>query len=242
MRIFKGSRCHWQRELFFSPLIGFGLLLSVLVPGLETEAKVPGVSQPSMAAPVRPLSPEEAEVLQKAAGEFQRGEYAACLKILESGAGAIPHPETLNLRGAALSELGRQKEAVAMFEWALQGDPSHFWARYNLAEIALLDGNLPLARKHFLAINPQGPSQKELLSLKLLLIDLRSGDEASARRQLPPWPPASAAGCAAYAAMAHSAGDDAKRAALLAEARRAHPEQWDLFLRKTLQESGIPVD
>lgn len=180
--------------------------------------------------------------MQKASGEFGRGNYSECLKILEMEAGTVPHPEMLNMRGAALTELGRKKEAVAMFEWALDGDPSHFWARYNLAEIALMDGNLATARKHFLGISSQNPALKELLSLKLLLIDLRGGDEASARRQLPEWPPASAAGYAAYAAIAHQEGSAPQCAAILAEARRLHPDQWDLFLQKTLKESGVPVE
>ena len=178
--------------------------------------------------------------MEKAAAEFRGGNYSECLKLLESG--VLPHPEVLNLRGAALSELGRPKEAAAMFEWALEGDPSHFWARYNLAEIALLGGDLRGARKHFLEIRPPGPSQKELLSLKLLLIDLRLGDQASAARQLPPWPPVSAAGYAAYAAMAHAADDGAKCAALLSQARQEHASEWDGFLVKTLKESGISVD
>jgi Flp pilus assembly protein TadD len=211
-------------------------MASVLIPGIDPGGTVP------LSAPFRSPSPEEIDVLQKASREFQQRNYTESLKILEAEGGASPHPEILNMRGAVLSELGRNKEAVAMFQWALDGDPTHFWARYNLAEIALMDGDLALARKYFLGIAPQTPDQKELLALKLLLIDLRSGDEASARRQLPEWPPVSAAGYAAYAAMAHAAGDNAKRAALLSEARRASPEQWDIFLRKTIEESGIPSD
>jgi tetratricopeptide (TPR) repeat protein len=180
--------------------------------------------------------------LQKASQEFLKGNYSECLKILETELGSVPHPEILNMRGAALSELGRSKEAAAMFEWALDGDPRHFWARYNLAEIALMDGNLALARKHFLGVAPRNPLQKELLSLKLLLIDLRQNDEASARRQLPDWPPASAGGYAAYAAMAHREGNEPQRAAILAESRRLYPDQWGMFLKKTLEESGVPAD
>lgn len=242
MQIPKSSRSHWQRELFLSPLVGFGLLASVLVPGIEPEGGVPRSGPARQVTEVRPLSPEDAGALQKASGEFQRGNYSECLKILETEAGTVPHPEILNMRGAALSELGRKKEAATMFEWALDGDPSHFWARYNLAEIALMDGDLALARKHFQAIDPQNPALKELISLKLLLIDLRSDDEASARRQLPEWPPASAAGYAAYAAMAHHEGNGLQCAAILAESRQLHPAQWGQFLQKTLKESGVPLD
>ena len=242
MRIQKSSRSQWQRELFLSPVLGVSLLASVLIPGLEPEGKVPTSVRGRLVMEPRPLSQEDSAVLQKASEGFQRGNYSECLKILETEVGSVPHPEILNMRGAALSELGRKKEAAAMFEWALDGDPGHFWARYNLAEIPLMDGNLALARKHFLEITPQSPDLRELLSLKLLLIDLRSDDEASARRQLPEWPPASAAGYAAYAAIAHREGNEAKRSAILAEARRLYPDQWGVFLKKTLVESGVPAE
>ena len=217
-------------------------MASVLISGIEPERALPISAHVGSAKELRPLSPEEVELLQKASEEFQRENYRECLKILEAETVSAPHPEILNMRGAALSELGRKKEAAAMFEWALDRDPAHFWARYNLAELALMDGNLALARKHFIGIVPQDPGQKELLALKLVLIDLRSNDEASARRQLPEWPPVSAAGYAAYAAIAHHDGNEAQRAAILAEARRVHQEEWGIFLVKTLKESGVPAD
>ena len=165
--------------------------------------------------------------------------FSECLKLLEA---APVHPEILNLRGAAMVEMGRKEDAAAEFQWALELDPMHFWARYNLAEIALLSGDLERARKQFLVVPQSSPADRELVKLKLLLVDLRLKDEASARRQLPEWPPATAAGYAAYAAMAHHEGNEPQRAAILAEARRLYPDQWGMFLKKTLEESGVPSD
>lgn len=139
-------------------------------------------------------------------------------------------------------ELGDSKEAASMFRWVIELEPGHFWARYNLAEIARAAGDLEGARRQFLAIPPSGTLEDDILRLKLLLVALQLNDKASAARQLPAWPPVSAAGYAAYAAMAHAEGDDAKCAALLSQARQDHPAQWDNFLVKTLKESGVPID
>jgi Flp pilus assembly protein TadD len=187
----------------------------------------------------RPLSPEDEKLLASAGREFAMGNFSECLKVLEP---ASVHPEVLNLRGAAMAEMGKKENAAALFQWALELDPQHFWARYNLAEIALLAGEPDRARKQFLVLPQRSPAEQELVKLKLLLVDLRLDDEASARRQLPAWPPATAAGYAAYAALAHREGDDARRAAILSESRRLHPDEWGIFLKKTLLESGIPTD
>jgi tetratricopeptide (TPR) repeat protein len=211
------------------------LLATVLVP---EPADIPQ-------APTRAVSPAEPqsfeEIMTAASGQFRAGKYEAVLIILDKG-GGLPHPEILNLRGAALVELGRGKEAVPFFEWALELEPTHFWARFNLAEIALLAGDLHGARKQFLGLPQRTPEETELVALKLLLVDLRLEDMASATRQLPDWPPATASGYAAYAAIAHAEGDSAKRSALFDEAKRVYPEQWSEFLQKTLKESGIPIN
>ena len=187
----------------------------------------------------RVLTPADEELLASAGRKFELENFSECLKLLET---APVHPEVLNLRGAAMVEMGRKEEAAAMFQWALELEPTHFWARYNLAEIALLSGDLERARKQFLALPQRSPAERELAKLKLLLIDLRLDDEASARRQLPEWPPASAAGYAAYAAMAHREGNEPQRAAILAESRRLYPDQSGMFLKKTLEESGVPAN
>ena len=190
-------------------------------------------------ASVRPLSAEDGAILKSAFREFEMRDFAECLKLLET---APVHPEVLNLRGAAMVEMGKKKDAAGMFQWAIYLDPMHFWARYNLAEIALLSGDLDRARKQFMVVPQRSLADRELVKLKLLLIDLRLDDEASARRQLPEWPPASAAGYAAYAAMAHREGNEPQRAAILAESRRLYPDQSGMFLKKTLEESGVPAN
>ena len=42
--------------------------------------------------------------------------------------------------------------------------------------------------------------------------------------------------------MAHREVNEAKRSAILAESRRLYPDQWGMFLKKTLEESGVPTD
>lgn len=218
------------------PLLASLAILAVVLTGGEESR--PFLSKP-VAVIARTLTPQDEELLASAGREFELQNFSECLKVLES---ASVHPEVLNLRGAAMVEMGKKDEATGLFHWALELDPQHFWARYNLAEITLLGGELDRARKQFLVLPQRTPSEQELAKLKLLLIDLRLDDEASARRQLPEWPPASAAGFAAYAVIAHREGNDAQRAAILAESRRLHPAQWGMFLQKTLQESGVPVD
>lgn len=220
-----------------NPLLASLAILAVVLTG-GTEESNPFLSRSVMVVE-RTLTPEDEELLASAGREFELQKFSECLSILEP---ASVHPEVLNLRGAAMVEMGKKDEAAALFQWALELDPQHFWARYNLAEIALLKGELDRARKQFLVLPQRNPGERELGKLKLLLIDLRQNDEVSARRQLPEWPPASAAGYAAYAAIAHREGNDAQRAAILAESRRLHPNQWGMFLQKTLQESGVPVD
>lgn len=211
------------------------LLATVIVP---EPADVPQAPVQAISA-AEPLSFEE--VMTTASGQFRAGKYEAALAILEKN-GSLPHPEMMNLRGAALVELGRSKEAVPFFEWALGLEPTHFWARFNLAEIALLEGDLHGARKQFLILPQRSPEETELAALKLILVDLRLKDLASATRQLPDWPPATASGYAAYAAIAHAEGNFANRSALFDEAKRIFPEQRSEFLQKTLKESGIPIN
>lgn len=191
-----------------------------------------------------PLSPDEQSVLMSAENEFAAGRYTECLKILEQAmsTSSQPHPELLNLRGATLVELGRLEEAAGILKWAIQAQPTHFWAQFNLAEISLLQGDLPGARKGFSDITSDLAIERELIALKLLLIELRLDDVASARRRLLPWPPASGAGYAAYAALARHEGDTVRARELIQEARRVYPDQWGVFLEKTLQESGIKLD
>lgn len=212
------------------------ILAAVLLPDSDVLMSEPATpAGPSN----REISAEDKAVLSRAYLEFSMRNYHECLKILEN---APIHPQTFNLRGAALLELGNKKDAASMFRLVLDLEPAHFWAQYNLAEIARATGDLDGARKRFLALPQNDPKERDIATLKLLLIDLQLDDEASARRQLPEWPPASAAGCAAYAAMAHREGNESQRAAILAEARRLHPGEWGIFLEKTLKESGVPVD
>lgn len=219
------------------------LALSTLIlpstPDEETRSSKPV----ARTVPARALTGEEERLLAEAGRAFAAGDYPKCLEMLAGVDGlSAAHPELLNLRGAVLSETGKVKEALPYFEWAAEADPGHFWARFNLAESALLLGEAGRARALFLLVPATTAGERELVALKLVLIDLKAGDVASAKRQLVNWPPSSAAGYAAYAAVAQATGQDAQRAAFLAEARSKFPGEFGLFLRKTLEESGIQPD
>lgn len=226
-----------------TPLPAICLIAAIIVPPLEPEKSMPEADASGPSLVQRALTPEDAATLSSASIEFQSGRYEETLKILEQAAAvSVPHPETLNLRGATLVELGRLQEAEQVFKWVLEIEPSHFWARYNLAEIALLSRRFDDAQRQFLALPVRSPGEEELVSLKVLLICLRSNEKDFARSHLPAWPPVSAAGYAAYAALAHAEGNPEKRSALIHEARSLHKEQFGPFLQKTLEESGIPLD
>jgi|GEM_PF-3643691 len=220
------------------------IVATLIVPAPPEKGSAP--ASPVRNFPPRPMTADEQSLLADAGRAFALGDHARCLKMLEGVDGvSAAHPGLLNLRGAILCETGRVREAVPYFEWAVEADPGHFWANFSLAECALLDGDLARARNRFLRIPVTTPDERDLVALKLVLIDIRAGDKESARRQLPPWLPASAAGYAAYAAYAayaHAEGAPSRHSALLAKGRAAYPGGFSLFLKKTLEESGIPAE
>ena len=230
-------------------MISAALLIVPLLATLLGEPANPGaipagdLSAKSLPARSEPtLSPSQMQLLERCAEAFKEGRYEECLSELDR---AFPanhdHPAVLNLRGASLSELGRHTGAMLYFMRLLEQKPDDFWAAYNLAECQLVLGQLQAARDSFLKIRPASPSEKELVNLKLLLIDLRRDPANDVSALLPEWPPRSATGYAAYAALAHFRGGNEKCAALLGQAAAEFPEQWTLFLKKTLSESGVPV-
>ncbi len=196
-----------------------------------------GLRAPTLA---RELTAEEQTLLRNASAEFAMGNFAACLKLFENLDGtSASHPELLNLRGSILTETGRVREAVPYFEWAAEASPESFWPKFNLAECALMLGDLDRASELFLKVPTKSPGERELVLLKLVLLDIRRGNLDSAKKHLPDWPPVGAAGSAAYAAVAQAEGREENRVAILEESKRLHGAEWGLFLKKTLEESGI---
>jgi tetratricopeptide (TPR) repeat protein len=223
----------------FATLLGDPKTTSPLLspPAFPKESSVPELP------PDAALDAGSRAALSRAAAAFNEGRYEDCLAILES---VFPmgsnHPDVLNMRGASLAELGRHADASLYFLRILDQKPSDFWARYNLAECQLLMGQAGAARESFSAIQPVDVRERELVQLKLLLLDLREKQYEHAVGLLPEWPPQSAPGYASYAAMAHYEGNAARAKALLSQAADTFPQEWNLFLKKTLMESGVPVE
>lgn len=222
---------------------GLLILFSGLIITGDPSNPQPQTHQAPAATSTRALSRDEQTLLEEASLAFSEGNYAKCLEILSvQAASSSAHPEILNLRGAVLCESGKFKEALPFFEWAAESDPRHFWAHYNLAECTLMLGDEERARGLFLLAPTASRSQKDLVALKLMLLDLRQGNLPSARTRLPNWPPDSAAGYAAYFAIAQSEGDTEAAKNLQREGKTLFPSEWGAFLKKTLRESGISAE
>lgn len=64
------------------------------------------------------------QILQNAAGHFQRGDFAAALTASEQALAAAPgHPEALHMKALALGRLGRIDEAAGLFDRAAAVHP-----------------------------------------------------------------------------------------------------------------------
>jgi len=130
-----------------------------------------------------PPPPDVMYVAERAAAAFREREFETVLKILDDAGTTAEHPELLNIRGAALTELLRFDQAAPYFKEALKLNPDAFWPAHNLAEIDFLLKNYDQARTQFEKLRKKFP-QAELLDFKIYLCDLLSGNDTQARVEL----------------------------------------------------------
>jgi Flp pilus assembly protein TadD len=185
------------------------------------------------------LTEQELQAWRSAVAAFNLEDFARAQEDL-APVSQSKHPEVLNLLGAVSSELGQKEAAITYFRQALLADPGNFWARFNLAETHLLSGDFELARRQFFAVPTHNPAERELIQSKLVFLGLKMRQLEAVAQQLPPWPPQSAYGYAAYALLAKEEGRPERVQAILQTAQEQFPEQWDAFLRRTLREADLP--
>ena len=185
------------------------------------------------------------EALRRAARAFIGGDYRRAVALIEGRRHAIAgNAEALNLLGAAYSELTRQRKAREAFSAALDLQPDHFWAAYNLAELDFVEGRSAQARGKFLELKSRHPAMSELLDLKLVLTHLAEDDIAAAREVAVamPFPCDTPSWYVARAALDLHTGDSDSAYRWLAESERVMPGGINEFLLRTLRDAELDID
>ncbi len=217
--------------------------------GKESEAVLPGPKLEAVAGAMlkQRLQRAEAEsasldIFRRLAIAFHSRDYERVLTMIE---GQFPngadHVEILNIQGAALAELKRHDQAVAIFRQVLERDPTHFWARFNIAEIDMLEGRTASARAKFQAIKPAGEKENEILDMKIALTYLVEGKREPAVKiiEAMKFPSSSPARYVALAALAFHDGDRALAHQYLMESEKVFPGQLAGFYLRTLEDAGM---
>lgn len=181
-------------------------------------------------------------IFKRLAIAFHSKDYSRVLGIIE---GQFPHgvddPEILNIQGATLAELKRHEEAVALFKKVLELEPKHFWARFNIAEIEMLEGRTASARSKFQAMKPAGDKEDEILDLKIALTYLIEDRRTEAQKVVDAmkFPASSPARYVALAALAFYDGDRSRAHEYLVDSESVFPGQLAGFFLRTLEDAGM---
>lgn len=182
------------------------------------------------------------DIFRRLAIAFYSQDYERVLSMIE---GQYPNgttdAEILNIQGAALAELHQHEQAVAIFKQVIEIEPKHFWARFNIAEIDMLEGRTAAARAKFLAIKPAGDVEDEILDMKIALTYLLDDrpDDAKKVVDAMPFPASSPAWYVAQAALAFHANNRTEAHSYLASSERVFPGALAGFYLRTLEDAGM---
>lgn len=143
---------------------------------------------PSTPAPASAANKLYPAAYIKAVGEVIRAyrthDWPLTLELLDK-ADKIhpPSPLTINTRGAIAIELKNFEDGARLCQEALKLDPKFYPARFNLAEIELVQGNYPEARKMFEKFVRENPKD-ELARFRVFLTFLLEKNYDDARRAI----------------------------------------------------------
>jgi tetratricopeptide (TPR) repeat protein len=117
---------------------------------------------------------------ERAEAAFNQGKFAEAEKQADAAEKVnAKKPEIPNLRGAIFTKQKRYDEAAQQFNEALALDPKFYPAKFNLAEVNLLQGKYADAARLYQELKQLDPGS-ELLAFKLTLCALFAGDESKA--------------------------------------------------------------
>jgi len=109
---------------------------------------------------------------------FNSANYAGAADAFSFVAARLPLPEVVNDQGVAMSRQG--KDAVQLFQRALQADPSNEDYHYNLALALYRRGDTANASKETEAALKLQPEDKDATDLRVVLATVPAGSKLSA--------------------------------------------------------------
>ena len=116
-------------------------------PGLRFVPSTPGPVQPKSA---KTYPPQYIQAVNEVFRAFRTRDWDRTRAALEKADQILPPtPMTLNTRGAIFIEEKNYEEGARLCEEALKLDPKFYAARFNLAEIPLVQGRYAESRKLF---------------------------------------------------------------------------------------------
>jgi Flp pilus assembly protein TadD len=118
--------------------------------------------------------------IERATTAFNQGRLEEAERQIDAAArSGSKKPEIPNLRGAILTSQKRYDEAIQQFNQALALDPKFYLAKFNLAEVKMLEGKYAEATQGYEALKEVDP-ESELVDFKLVLCAVLSGEQSKA--------------------------------------------------------------
>lgn len=181
-------------------------------PGLRFIPSTPAPQSPSRG---KVYPPAYIQAVNEVFRAFRTRDWARTLEALDKADKILPPtPMTLNTRGAIKIEERNFEEGARLCEAALKLDPKFYAARFNLAEIPLVQGRYAESRKMFEKFIRENPKD-ELARFRIFLTLLLEKNYDDARRAIDqiPFPGDTPAYYYANAGweFAHESPDEAKK-------------------------------
>ena len=181
-------------------------------PGLRF---VPSTPAPPSAKTGKIYPPQYVQAVNEVFRAFRTRDWPRTLEALDKADKILPPtPMTLNTRGAIMIEERNFEEGTRLCEEALKLDPKFYAARFNLAEIPLVQGRYAESRKLFERFLRENPKD-ELARFRVFLTLLLEKNYDDARRAIDqiPFPGDTPAYYYANAGweFAHESPDEAKK-------------------------------
>lgn len=158
--------------------------LQSFVPAKPGQGFVPSTPGPKAPLTAKQYPPAYIQAVTEVFRAFRTRDWQSTRAALDKADKILPPtPMTLNTRGAVLIEEKNFEEGARFCQEALKLDPKFYPARFNLAEIQLVQGNYAEARKQFEKFVRENPKD-ELARFRVFLTYLLEKSYDDARRAI----------------------------------------------------------